>query len=132
MRLHADLYLGSEAFASGNIETFTAISVDTAGVAREHVHGSLSFSLQGNHRASDYIRTELIVDNVDPHPGWISGRACVQVNGLYLDRDVYKPFAFYVGEATDWPSGLVRYVDPYTLPDSKIPGVWTLALRRSM
>lgn len=78
-----------------------------------------------------------------PEDGWVTMRLGLEVNALHLG---FKPVAFYVGERTDWASGIVRFAQPFDEagphraflghdphePRQTVQGpVWCVTLRRN-
>lgn len=65
--------------------------------------------------------------------GWPTGRVRLQIDNWWSDL---APMTFYVGDPTDWPSGLARFRVPSEnwaaeAAEPYAPGhVWTVALRR--
>lgn len=61
-------------------------------------------------------------------PGWQQATARLVINGTWLEE---LPLAWYDAEATDWPTGVVRFVDFLGEPVPTPPLIWVLAVRRS-
>lgn len=95
----------------------------------------LTLDPQYGHSASWY---QIYLDPAEsPETGWICWRARLVIDSLSMGGAVALPLSWYVGAASDWPSGLARWPETHgpnptrTFPNDGPRGVWTLAAWRT-
>jgi hypothetical protein len=97
---------------------------DTTMVQFEPVPGGLSMA--------DYAR--LILTRVDElEPGWMTCRAQLDINGYPAGGGEQYPLTWYLRQATDWPTGIIRMPEDYAWNGQKITvsrATWIVTVRQ--